>query len=932
MNNGILIFMNSSPYYKIFLTLLIITITSSLVMLSFSPKAYAVWGIGDVSTDAGVTGTTGATAGTTGATAGTTAADLAKEFALDVVAYTVAQELANYLVSKFTTWVNNGFNGNPFYVPDQASFMKEFQDTEILKLYSKVGGSGFTGDKNVILSILDSDKKSIEERLNPTMTENGRSNFSGNFAMGGWDAWEKLGQPENNPIGREVIIRNEYYKKVSEAQATARQELAQGDGYLPKKECLSEDSNFSFGNTTSGSGGGNASNTLMGPPESTITDATGDIIDEDEEYVLGDEEYQALLDESSALGDQAFDQNANESYGESLGGAFRVELQNFTYDPSCERWSTQTPGKLISSSINRASDQQFEGLSRADEFSEIASAALGAMVDAMMNKGLSELKSSADSAFSSSSRDSLSGIQYLGSEGGQYSSPDGQVDWLNTQKMAVDLEIELPRAIANAGIALYNQEKEVAAREQFLPTIQDLDYLLAGPDVGWEDRLKEHFTQATKNETTYLVQQECTSDACKNRQSRFDRLKQKFLIAITTTKSLIADPRYYVYPISRQSRILDHINQIADYGRVYKTAKESLAETRNIYYRLLGIKNEIMGTSYSDGSYNEALDQWVGDTWINPTEWDTWRNEGIGPDGQIELDSSGNPVEAVQTRENLRRQFIALQQDVPQANILSRIKNGRTSAEQTLADMRDLLLFSEQFWADNYRISPNGTSEDFLYWKNLYSWFTNFDSDSSSNSRLGNIFRKTSYPGPGPGAQQALIPLANDYGGPWRWAHPDQLPVNWYEQTNYPGFQNNGSLAPYVGNFDGTTSVVDKLREIEPTNFEDTGEIALPPISARFNGYKVKAYSIETHVIPQMRTPDAVVAAPWNTLRRDREQRLYCGFAFWPEDELSDNGDHSNKRYNAIFCSDGWYRADYIDYLKEYDFEFASSLAGASGF
>ena len=903
-------------------------------MFSFTPTAYAVWGFGDISVDAPVAGTTGATTGTTGATAGTTAADLAKEFALDVVAYTVAQELANYLVNKFTTWVNNGFEGNPFYVPDQASFMKEFQDTEILRLYSQVGGHGFTSDKNVILNILENEKKSIEEKLVPTIDPSDRNRFMGDFSSGGWSTWNKLLQPENNPYGREALVRSEYYRKVGEAQSTARQELAQGEGYLPKKECISENHDFNYGSNTTSSDDPNFVGPM--PDDSLVTDEDGnviDIIDEEEEIELTDEEIAADQAELDELFEDYNPDDHQTGYGSRLGDSFRVELQNFTYDPSCERWSTQTPGKLISSSINRASDQQFENLSRADEFSEIASAALGAMVDAMMNKGLSELKSAADNAFAGSSRNSLSGIEYLGSETVAYTAPDGQVDWLNTQKAVVDLEIELPKAIANAGIALYNKEKDVEAQKQFLPTIEDLDYLLPGPDVGWEDRLSKHFSESAKNETAYLLTKECTTTACKKRSSRFDRLKQKFISALAKEKELVQDPRYFVYPASKQSRILDHINGIATYGREYKTAREELADTRNSYYRLLSIKNEIMGTSYSDGNYDDNLDQWVNDTWITPEEWDAWRNEGIDENGEVEFAPDGNPVEAVRTRETLRRQFLSIQQDVPQANILARIKNGRTSSEQTLADMQDLLTFSEQFWADNYRISANGQSEDFAYWKVLYGWFTQYDSDSGSNNRLGKLSRKASYPGPGPGAEQALIPMANDFGGPWEWVHPDQLPnewaaTPWWELSSYPGFQNNGSLAPYVGNFNGT-SVVDKLRQVESSNFHDTGEVALPPISARFNGYKVKAYSMETHVIPSLRSTEAIEAIPWNMLRRDREQRLYCGFAGWPEDEISDNGDHGNKRFNAIFCSDGWYRASHIDYMKEYDIDFATSLAGA---
>jgi hypothetical protein len=173
-------------------------------------------------------------------------------------------------------------------------------------------------------------------------------------------------------------------------------------------------------------------------------------------------------------------------------------------------------------------------------------------------------------------------------------------------------------------------------------------------------------------------------------------------------------------------------------------------------------------------------------------------------------------------------------------------------------------------------------------------------------------------------------PSGIENGGPWDWAHPDQLPYDWYNLPSYPGFQNNGSLTPYVGNFDGI-SVVDKLREVEDTNFVNFLNITQPPVMARFTGYRVKAFSMETPVIPELRRPESMAVTKWNLLRRDREQRLYCGFSFSPEDRISDNGAHSNERYNAIFCSDGWYRASNIDYMKEFDIDFATSLIGAGG-
>lgn len=954
--------MRINTTHKIFTLILILSFFTSFNV----PKSYAVWGVLDTGIDPTVTGTTAATTGTTASSAGSNVSALVKDFALDVVAYTLAQELANYLVSKFTTWVNNGFDGNPFYVPDQKSFMAEFQDTEILKLYDSFGdGMSSITDKGVITSMLESQKIPFTEKLKSTISDAQSKAFSTSFKKGGWDAWEEMAKPSNNALGRAEMIKNEYTSRVEKAQQMAKNELAQGEGYLGKKKCAAQGDTNTDENTFMGPPPAPAEET--GPPPAPGGGGSGSCTG----GMVWDNEGGLCVSAGLAEG-ATVDGNAG-----GLGNAFRVELQNFTYDPSCERWETQTPGKLISSSLNRAASQQFEGLTAADEFSEIASAALGSMVDAMVNKGLSELKSGADNLFNQSSKKSVAGIEYLGSETAAYTAPDGQIDWLNTPKNTVNLELALPDAIANTGTALAILDKNVETRDKFLDIIKDLDYLLPAPDVGWGERLNRLFIRASQDESMFLIRK--TGDAYDNRQDRFNTIKNAYVASIAATKSAETNPKYFAYPISYHGRILGYIGQIGEFGRKYKTTKQERDDMRIVFYRLKAIKDEIMGTDYNIGYYDELSNSWVGDTWftaertltnelgeeviINNTAnaWENWRNVGI-TDGQIDL-VNGEPVQAVKIREELRKQFMSIQQDVPQKNILERIRNQNEQVQFTLKDMNELLYFSEQFWADNYRLDSNG-NEDFDYWKAFYREFTPYISRSvqdwsgdyievdfsndgpdwqettGSNgdtiapriarimktaSNLGKPFRKISYPGPGPSGSTLGIP--DDYGGPWGYLQPRGFPPHWNtDPIQYPQhvFQPTATLQQYVGpNYTNARgiSMAQKLREIEKSNFKDSGTNLVPPIVARFLGMKVRAYSMSVMERPW-------VVEPWNILRRDREQRLFCGFQS-DNDRLSDTGDNSNKRYEPIFCSDGWYRASDIDYMMMYDLDFKASVATA---
>ncbi len=399
--------------------------------------------------------------------------------------------------------------------------MKEFQDTEILKIYESIGDSA--SDRGTILSILEDQKKTLDQKLTPTLSSDQKYEYSGNFKKGAWSTWEELAKPANNPIGRSALIALEYKKKVEEKVTMSAGELLQGEGYLPKKECAT-----------------------FSDLQEQVQENNPDYIEIEEEEDVDDDlcptgsiyaPYNAGADADGCI---PFDGTANTTYGQGLGTAFNVELQNFTYDPSCERWETQTPGKLISNSINRASDQQFEGLTQADEFSEIASAALGSMVDVMINKGLSELKSAAtsalDDALGGSGGNSNQGITYLGTDVDQ-TNPDGSVDWLNAPNGSVVWEREIPEAIRNAGEVMYYLENSVANGKEQLKMTETLDYLYPGPDIGWDDRLKDLFAKRSESEKRYLARKTNPNKEAEERMDRFNLLRRMFVQALTKQPS-----------------------------------------------------------------------------------------------------------------------------------------------------------------------------------------------------------------------------------------------------------------------------------------------------------------------------------------------------------------------------------------------------------
>jgi len=840
-----------NTFAKIFLSATFIIALCLPLFFFATNRAHAVWGIGDLPVDVPDTTVNAASTASEAGTLGTGIEDALKEFGLDTAAYMVGQKLMDMLVSKTVDWINSGFEGNPFYVEDTKSFMKEFEDVEILKLYSSIDnidyGDGFStdsfgsfslGDKNTVVSILDSAKKPLEEKLKPTLTDLEREDFSSDFSKGGWDAWEKLAEPQNNPFGRESIIKEEYSKKVTEAKDAAKQE-AERVNYQDQKECVSNTENSAF--------------------------------------------------------------DSNEDFN-SFGFEINQDYFNSNNDPDCERFKTKTPGSIAKKTAEEAGVSQFSAMPMMDEFSEIASSALGTMFSALINKGFSELSG----ALSGSSQSpDVSGIEYLGTEVTSTTGSDGTVDWLNTPTQSVDLELELPEAIRLAGTAAAYLTETVAAQQEYLPLVMDLDYLLPGPDLGWQDRLQKYWQNHSQDEEMWLARKDIDDDGPRNdRYNHFQGLKREFVLAIEREQTWVEDINLRVLPLALDNGMRGYINDLATLGRASMKSKDDLTKMRNLYLRLLGIKEEIMGTGYNTGQYNTATDKWEGDTWFTPGEWDAWRNEGI-VDGVPQTNSDGTPIEVVRAREELLNIFLGMQREMPKASALTGFRNQRNNALFAVKDMKRLLAEAEKFWAENYRVTTTG--EDYAYWQVLYSWFVPYHISSYNvllgTQRLG-VARHCCQPDPG------------QNGGPWEpgafgWSN-ENLP--WEVRNEITSqFETNSVLSSLLTTERG---VVNKLREIERTE----------PGERNF-------YSLPTEETPWFR-------APWNVLRRDRENRLFCGFQSYPANHLSSilgADDSRTKNYSRMWCTEtrekeskgeGFYRASSFDYSKVYRPDLAGALLG----
>jgi len=326
--------------------LLIISILSlNLSFLTVPKKADALFGVGDLtfSFDAANFG------------------EMLYEFGKKVAEVTLAataHALARQLIIKTSEatvdWINSGFNGNPAYVADIGKFLTGpggITDSVIGNFFAN-SSLGFMCDPfriQVLLALqLDTSFKkqigctirgianNVDNALlnsNVVINISTSSNTSiSNSNVSVWDSWLRTTlQPQNNPIGSYLIAKNELDTQIGNAKVSATLGLTMGQGALSYTRCVD-----------------------------TYYDANGKQIDKPSEEYTG-------------------------SYGP------RPKAPNGTVrtDPSCK---VKTPGTTITTMLGfrATSDPRMAELTAT--LSDGIDQVFNALVGALVNKALAELK------------------------------------------------------------------------------------------------------------------------------------------------------------------------------------------------------------------------------------------------------------------------------------------------------------------------------------------------------------------------------------------------------------------------------------------------------------------------------------------------------------------------------------------------------------
>ncbi len=191
-----------------------------------------------------------------------------KEFVLDVVFYLLNNVIIEQLTASIVNWINGGFEGSPQFTLDLQGTLEDVGQLVIgglVKELSQKTGKDFglllctnfaselIRGFQVELAVRQSAGKDGEAELwrkyqkcdiEQTLTNVGSSieSFGEDFSNGGWPAWLKITEPNNNRYGAYVGVRAELARRLEEAKFIKNSELSWNRGFLSwKKKCASYD-------------------------------------------------------------------------------------------------------------------------------------------------------------------------------------------------------------------------------------------------------------------------------------------------------------------------------------------------------------------------------------------------------------------------------------------------------------------------------------------------------------------------------------------------------------------------------------------------------------------------------------------------------------------------------------------------------------------
>lgn len=299
------------------------------------------------------------------------------------VAYTLAKNQLTSMARYAVNWVNTGFGGDPFFVQNTQSFLRNVERNTYEEALNYLmptsdgaypysygfarsfingnslerGGLSALQNLTSTMSYFVSDPNSYipKDELNnlnqKTATEMEKSKralqvFYNDFNTGGWDAWYAFTQNEaNNPLGYYMAASDIISRESEVKKQEVKEELTQNNGFMSQKRCKEyyPPQTLTIKNTigTGGQAQTQTTNTSTLPRKCKVyeTVTPGSIIKDKISYYLNSPERQLeLADDINHVLNSVFSALVSKLESGGLSGINSQE--SFTYDDDDFNWTS----------------------------------------------------------------------------------------------------------------------------------------------------------------------------------------------------------------------------------------------------------------------------------------------------------------------------------------------------------------------------------------------------------------------------------------------------------------------------------------------------------------------------------------------------------------------------------------------------------------
>lgn len=432
----------------------------------------------------------------------------------------VAAKVLLKTTQRIVNWGTTGFQGNPFYVQDQGSFFRSIADQQLANtvdevLKEKCSGTTCPYARTTAKALIKGYAGSTpgagaKYNLNQTLGS-AAQDFRDDFSVGGWKGWDAYTQnPQNNYLGAFIETSKEVSDRIEDSIEGQKEELMQNNGFLSLRVCTEKKPKNARGDTLEI--GGNTRTyphtTLSGKQVFCVENPTsqaelwqcaGTCTPRDKELsetVRTQWEARKCYDKKST---EVTDISAGLGIGNSTLGAGTLGLNGDIKADDCARYETQTPGNLIKSQLDKALLVPIEDKLNAKSSGGSIIDMLVDLTANLLDKGLTSLVSKNTTKRQTAQNSSSGGNIFLGNTTSSWYT--GNLD--SGLKLEDEINPGNPSTTLKEAMRLTEEEllvlNQIRTKSIRIPEeTMRLDRCLPGPDVGWEQRLREEFQEETR--------------------------------------------------------------------------------------------------------------------------------------------------------------------------------------------------------------------------------------------------------------------------------------------------------------------------------------------------------------------------------------------------------------------------------------------------